>query len=110
MSIKSIALVVATVAVTATGASAENYFGLGQNLDQSSVLDLGLVRADAAGVVEVYDFNGGKQGKLLGSEPVFGGANTDVRVNVGGNPQADVIAVLKVNGSAVAEKDYDIIK
>ncbi|MDO6592013.1 hypothetical protein, partial [Yoonia sp. 1_MG-2023] len=89
---------------------ASNYFELGENLDASSVLELGLVRADADGVVEIYKSVAGKPGALIGTEDVHAGANSNVRVNVGKAPQQDVIAVLKVNGQTVAERDYDIVR
>jgi hypothetical protein len=109
MSIKMIALVAATVAATASIASADaNSFGYGETLDSSSSLDLGNVRAAAMGVVEIYDFRAGTQGALLGSTTVHAGANQDVRVNVGQKPLSDVLAVLKVNGEIVSVKDYDI--
>lgn len=108
MSIKSIALVAATIAATASVASADSYFQFGERLESSSVLDLGLVRSDGAGVVEIYDFSKGEVGQLLGTETVNAGANTDVKVNVGIRPTQDVIALLRVDGQIVAEHDYDI--
>jgi len=108
MSIKSIALVAATIAATASVASADNYFAFGERLDSGSVLELGLVRAESAGVVEIYDFSKGEVGQLLGTETVNAGANSDVKVNVGTSPKQDVIALLKVDGQTVAQRDYDI--
>ncbi|MEJ8562389.1 hypothetical protein QTO30_14915 [Yoonia sp. GPGPB17] len=110
MSIKSIALVAATIAATASVASADSYFEFGENLESKSTLDLGLVRAEGAGVVEIYDFATGEIGALLGTEAVNAGANADVRVNLGISPKQDVIAVLKVDGETVAQRDYDIIQ
>ena len=110
MSIKSIALIAATIAATSTAASADSYFTFGERLDSSSVLDLGIVTSEAAGVVEIYDFSKGEVGALLGSEPVNAGANADVRVNVGVSPSQDVIALLKVDGQTVAQRDYDIVR
>lgn len=110
MSIKSIALVAATLAATASFASADSYFEFGERLDASSVLDLGLVTAESAGVVEIYDFGTGEIGELLGTETVNAGANPDVRVNVGISPKQDVIAVLKIDGEIVAERDFDITR
>ncbi len=108
MSIKTIALIAATIAATASAASADSYFALGERLDSSSILDLGLVTSEGAGVVEIYDFSKGEVGRLLGTETVNAGANTDVRVNVGIRPTQDVIALLKVDGQTVAQHDYDI--
>ncbi len=108
MSIKSIALIAATIAATASVASADSYFEFGERLDSSSTLDLGLVTSEGAGVVEIYDYSTGEIGKLLGTEMVNVGANADVRVNVGIRPKQDVIALLKVGGETVAERDYNI--
>ena len=110
MSIKTIALAAATIAALGTTASANNYFQLGENLDADSVLELGLVRADADGVVEIYKSVAGEQGALIGTEIVHAGANPDVRVHVGTSPQQDVIAVLKIDGQAVVERDYNIVR
>ncbi len=108
MSIKSIALVAATIAATASVASADNYFEFGERLESSSILDLGLVRSEGAGTVEIYDYSRGEIGALLGTETVNAGANADVRVNVGNRPFQDVIALLKVDGQTVAQRDFDI--
>lgn len=110
MSIKSIALIAATIAATSTAASADSYFQFGERLQSSSVLDLGLVTTESAGVVEIYDFHKGEVGRLLGTEMVNAGANSDVRVNVGIRPTQDVIALLKVDGQTVAERDFDITR
>ncbi len=108
MSIKTIALAAATVAATASFASADSYFQFGERLESGSVLDLGLVRAESAGVVEIYDYSKGEVGALLGTEAVNAGANTDVKVNVGIRPTMDVIALLKIDGETVAERDFDV--
>lgn len=107
MSIKTVLLAAATVAATATVASADiNAFGFGDTFSGSSV-DLGTVRAADAGVVEVYSFHGGEIGPLLGSTPVNAGANQDVRVSIPGSSIFDVIAILKVDGQEVAVQEFD---
>ena len=108
MSIKMIALAAATVAAAASAASADSYFGFEDRLENSSTLELGTVRAAADGVVEIYDGRFGDLGALLGTEEVAAGANKDVRVNVGHGPDADVIAVLKIDGQIVAQQEYEI--
>ena len=108
MSIKSFALIAATIAATATGASANNAFTFKGDLDSASALDLGLIRAEGAGVVEVYDFHRGELGQLLGTEMVNAGANTNVRVPLDLATKNDVIALLKVDGEVVAEQEFDI--
>ena len=110
MSIKSIALAAAAVAALGSTASAESYFELGENLDAGTILELGLVRSDADGIVEIYTSDAGDLGTLIGTKAVHAGANSDVRVNVGSAPQKDVIALLKVNGQVVAQHDYDIVR
>ncbi len=110
MSVKTIALAAATVAATASFASADSYFQFNKQLDNASVLELGIVRAEGAGIVEIYDFHKGEIGALLGTEMVNAGANADVRVNVGSRPGQDVIALLKVDGKTVAQRDYDIAR
>ena len=103
------ALLVGSALVFASGAQADNNtFGFGERLDRKSTLDLGLVRAEADGIVEIYDYNRSEQGRLLGTTRVRGGANYDVRVNVRTRPINDVLAVLKVGGRVVATKGYDI--
>ncbi len=108
MSIKSFALIAATIAVTATGASASNYFENGRTLDAGDTIELGTVRADAGGVVEIYDYHTGQAGALLGSEQLNAGVNTNVRIDTGLPTNRDVIAVLKVDGETVVSKVYDI--
>ena len=103
------ALLLTGAVAMASGAQADNNtFGFGERLDRKSTLDLGIVRAEADGIVEIYDYNRAQQGRLLGTTRVRGGANYDVRVNVRTRPINDVLAVLKVGGRVVATKDYDI--
>ena len=109
MSIKFTAIAAAAIAVLGTASAADtSYFQYQSQLDDSSVLELGTVTAEGMGIVEIYDFRGGEQGALLGTEEVSFGANADVRVNVNNTQTTDVLAVLKVNGETVATRDYDI--
>lgn len=107
MSIKSIAIATA-VALSASAASADSFFSIGETLEDRAVVDLGVVRAEANGVVEVYDFAGGKLGDLLGTTNVNAGANQSVRVDIGSHYLNDVVALLKIDGQVVATQDYDI--
>ena len=108
MSIKTLIIAAAAAGITATAASADSYFSYGETLDDSAALELGTVKSQGDGVVEIYNFAGGKIGALLGTEPVNAGANRDVRVQIGSHYLNDVIAVLKVGGQTVATQDYDI--
>lgn len=107
MSIKSIALIAATIAATA-GAASANQLPVVQDLDSGSTLELGTVTADRAGFVEIYDYRTGVRGDLLGVEALRAGANTNVKVDVGIFGNNDVLAVLKIDGQEVLTKDYDI--
>jgi len=111
MTLKTFAIAAASVAAIATGtlaAADTSYFEFQRQLDNNSVLDLGTVRAEGAGVVEIYSFHGDQIGTLLGTEAVTAGANADVRVNIGRPSNVDVIALLKVDGQTVASIDYII--
>lgn len=108
MSVKTLFIAAAAAAITATAGAADTYFEQGRTLEAGDRLELGLVTADAAGVLEIYDYHTGQQGKLLGRERLNAGANTDVQVNTGLPASRDVIAVYKVDGQVVATKTFDI--
>jgi hypothetical protein len=97
---------IAAVALAST-AAADNALPF-NNTISGSTAELGQVRAVEAGVVALYDFHGGVQGALLGSEEVAAGANYDVRVNLGQRPINDVVAVLTINGQVVDTQELDI--
>lgn len=113
MSIKSFTFVavafVSSVAF-ASVASAGSSFSIGDNRDAGTSLELGQVTSENSGVVSIYSYNDGQQGELLGTQSVHAGANNDVRVNVGNNTAYAVLAVLEVDGQAVASKDFDIVR
>lgn len=112
----SYALIAATAAVigTATVASAaDNYFAAGGNVEAMRDnaqfgYDLGFVKTSGAGVVELYDFTGGREGALLGTEAVSAGANGKVLVDVVGANEQRVLAKIVVGGEVVATKVYHI--
>jgi len=97
---------IASVALAST-AAADNAFTFNNNISGSTA-ELGQVRAADAGVVSLYDFHGGVQGALLGTEEVAAGANFDVRVNLGTPPVNDVVAVLTEDGQIVDTQELDI--
>ena len=108
MSIKALVIAAAAATVTATAGAADTYFEQGQTLKGGDILELGLITTDGAGVVEIYDYHTGQQGKLVGSENLFSGPNPDVRVSTGLPQNRDVIAVVKIDGQIVATKDFDV--
>lgn len=96
---------VATLALAGT-ASADNAFTFNNTVSGSTV-ELGQVRAADNGVVSLYDFHGGVQGALLGTQDVAAGANFDVRVNIGQRAINDVVAVLTIDGQIVDTQELD---
>ena len=66
MSIKKLALIAATLAATASTASASNYFGIGENRNSGTTLEVGLVRAETAGVVEHLQLLERRQRRIVG--------------------------------------------
>jgi hypothetical protein len=100
---RTFALAIATLLGTATLASATSTFGIVDRQGASANLELGLVRSEAPGIVEIYDGD-----RLLGSTMVREGANADVRVNVGARPLSDVTAVLRSGDSVLATTRIDI--
>ncbi len=108
MSIKAFAIAAITLASTASVASATSYFELPRAQNSGSTVDLGLVRAEADGVVEIYDILTGAEGTLIGTQNVRAGANADVRINTGAPVRRDVVAVLKVDGEVVASEIFRV--
>ncbi|MEY1554559.1 hypothetical protein AB3Y40_02900 [Yoonia sp. R2331] len=109
MSIKTLTLAAAAVAITA-GAASANTFGFQESVEDRNSIELGLVTAAADGVVEIYNLKAGEQGALLGMQSVNAGANDDVRINIGNGFKTDVLAVLKVDGQIVATEEFDVAR
>ncbi|MGJ8624924.1 MAG: hypothetical protein ACSHW1_19450 [Yoonia sp.] len=105
---KTATLAIIAIAASATIASADsNYINsLAKEQASKTNIELGLVRSNAAGVVEIYSFHRGEVGKLLGSTDVHAGANPDVDVNIR-RATTNAIAVLKVGGQIVETQEID---
>lgn len=65
---------------------------------------LGRIVADAAGVVEIYDYADSTQGRLLASEPFSAGSNLNVRVPLDTPRYNAALAVLKIDGQTVHQE------
>lgn len=98
---KLFSLVAATLAIAATSASAYSSFSLNEVQDSDNIVQMGPIMSDGMGVVEIYDFHGGTQGRLLGTETVYAGANTDVRIPLGTTASETLLALLKVDGQVM---------
>ncbi len=109
MSIKTLTLAAAAVALTA-GAASANSFGFQESVEDRNNIELALVTAAADGVVEIYNLKAGEQGALLGATMVNAGANDDVRINIGNGFKTDVLAVLTVDGQVVASEEFDVAR
>ena len=106
---KNIALAAVAAIATTGAASASNYIlDIDASADRSSTVQIETVRAEMAGTIEIYDFNGGVQGELLGTTDVNAGANSDVRVNTRGTLVNDVLAVLVVDGQIVDTLEIEV--
>lgn len=85
-------------------ASASNTFGLTEVQGSQTLIQLGTVVAGGQGLVEVYDYHAGQEGRLLGSKAVQAGANSDVKVSLRPSTTDRVLAVLVVDGQVVARQ------
>ncbi len=105
---KSLSLTVVAFMATSSFASAESYFQhFSIEHDKSGHIEVGLVRAESAGVVEIYEFHRGEVGDLMGSVPVNAGANTHVHVNVTRPVDNEAVAYLRINGEVVDTEEID---
>lgn len=101
---KLFSIIAASVVVAAGSASAYDSFTLNQVQDTNNIVRLSPVMSTGNGVVEIYDFHGGMQGRLLGSEAVSAGANSNVDIPLGNTTSERLLAILKVNGQVMDEQ------
>lgn len=83
----------ALIAASTTVATAAG-FGIQTTVEDDSSITLDRVRADADGVVVIYDYSGGDFGAVLGSADLNSGANVDVRVQLDPNIAQTLAAVI----------------
>jgi hypothetical protein len=102
---KFLALTLTALVGSTTIAAADSTFTLPQVQEEDSIVELGRINADGAGIVHIYALDAGKMGALIGSEEVHAGTNSDVRVPLIDNPKNDAMAVLEVNGQVVATQE-----
>lgn len=102
-------LAVVAIAGTATIASAdtENAFSLARIQPTTSFVDFGFVNSDADGLVEIYNYDGQVIGALLGSQAVTLGTNSGLRVQLNPPPFQSAMAILTIDGVAVANQEVD---
>ncbi|MCF2906568.1 hypothetical protein L0666_16365 [Octadecabacter sp. CECT 8868] len=105
---KSVPLALAAIAASATIASADVSYlsNFAEEQTNDKIVELGTVRSAGDGVVEIYSYNAGQIGDLLGTQAVHEGANANVDVNIT-STRTDAIALLKVNGQVVDSQEID---
>ncbi|MEL6608181.1 MAG: hypothetical protein AAFO58_12805 [Pseudomonadota bacterium] len=103
---KKFAIAATAIALTATAASANSFFGQQDGFDEgASVVELDLIRADSAGFVSIETL----QGEVLGMASVNAGANADVRVPLMGTGlDNDVVAKLVIDGQVADTKRIEV--
>ena len=99
---KTATLAFATIA----SADTNNISNFVMEQDRGGQVEFGTVTATGDGVVEVYTFNKGVVGALIGSEMAKAGVNLNVDVNIL-RQGVDAIAFLKVGGQVVDTQEID---
>ena len=93
---KKFAIAATAIALTATAASANSFFGHLDGVDEGAhTYNVDVVRSAGAGFIQIETL----QGDVLGTASVNAGANADVLVPLKGTGvNADVVAKLIVDG------------
>lgn len=97
-------LTLAVLAGSATVASADTYFTLSDVQERDGILELGTISSDGDGMVQIYSYQGGEKGELLGWEALHAGANSDTKVPLATTPRTAALAELVVDGQVVASQ------
>ena len=77
--------------------------------EEQSLVDIGRVRSEGDGMVEIYTRGPDGTQTLIGSQRVHAGANNSVRVPLDRPMLRDIVAVLRVDGRVVATRRFDVI-
>lgn len=85
------------------------FTGLERFKQEQSLVDIGRVRSQGDGMVELYTRGPDGMQMLIGSQRVHAGANSRVRVPLDQPMRRDVIAVLRVDGQIVATRRFDVL-
>ncbi len=102
-----LALSLAALAASAPLASAETYFtGLSEVQKHDGIIELGTISSDKGGMVQIYAYQRGDKGPLLGWEPLHAGANSDVKVSVplSSSAYTTALAEIVVDGQVVTSQ------
>jgi len=107
---KTFIATLAVLAGTASLASAESYFSLSEVQERDGIIELGTISSDAAGMVQIYSFQSGEKGPMLGWEALHAGANSDTKVPLSSTPRTSAIAELVVDGQVVASQHIRFVE
>ena len=99
---KTLLLALAALAGSAALASAETYFPSLTDVQQrDGIMELGTISSDGDGVLQVFSYQAGEKGPMLGWQALSAGANSDVRVPVNSTPYTTALAEIVVDGQVV---------
>ncbi len=99
---KAFIAALAILAGSSTLASADTYFTLSEVQERDSIVELGTISTDADATVQIYSFQNGEKGALLGWEALRAGANSDTKVPLMSTPRTTALAEVVVDGEVVA--------
>ena len=97
-------LLAAALVATTGAASASNTLGFNVGRASGNSVEFSNVVASGNGTVELYEYQGAQQGRLLDTDAIHAGANPDVKVSVNGSVANSFLAVLTVDGQVVAQQ------
>ena len=99
---KTLLLALAALAGSASLASADTYFtSLSDVQQRDGIMELGTIATDGDGVLQIYSYQRGEKGPLLGWEALHAGANSEVKVPVTSTPFTTALAEIVVDGQVV---------
>ena len=99
---KTLLLALAALAGTASLASADTYFTTLSDVQQrDGIMELGTISSDGNGVLQIYSYQAGEKGPMLGWQALSAGANSDVRVPVSTTPYTTALAEIVLDGQVV---------
>jgi hypothetical protein len=100
----------AILAATASLASADTFSSISEVQSRDGILELGTIRSDAGGMVQIFSYQNGEKGQMLGWEELHEGANSDTKVSLLSTPRTSALAEVVVDGRVVASQRIRLIE
>jgi hypothetical protein len=85
-----------------------NSFSLGRVQTNDGSIELYALTAAADSMVEIYDYNTGTVGRLLGAQIAKAGSTSEMHISLLQRPMNNVLAVMSTNGVVVAEQEIEL--